>query len=722
MTVAALLAALRRRRWVLILCVILFPVAAYIAAKQLTPRYTASTTVMFEPTEYAARELQSILRDENTTDAVLASQVEVVRGLPVARRIVRRFDLTDRPEFAWWLQDQERVNTPWYRLRDALAQRVAAISPDLAELIGPEPPAAVPPDETAEIQAAEAVRDRLLVQVVRNSRVLSIQFTSEDRRLAADVANYAAELYIADQLEAKFNAVRRANDWLDSRVAQLRQEVQSLEARMAELRASSGLTRGVNAGLGTEQLSRINTDLIEARNQLATAEARLAAARGGSGSDLTALGASNLVQQRSALDTARAELERLMATHGSNHPDVRAARSKVNDLQRAVGTETTRVVQALDAEARAARARVRSLEDALRQQQAKVNQSQTAEIQLAALEREAEASRSLLRAVLERSQQTVAQTAIEKADARVLSPATVPGSPSFPKVTTFVAAALVLGVMFGLLVIWFLEQADSTIRTGDEVRSALGLPNLALVPMLKRGLLGRHRVEDYVVRKPLSPFAESMRTLRAALWLGAEPPRVVVITAARPGEGKTTTAVALARSAAMNGERVLLIDCDVRQPSLGRIFRAEGAAGVTDLLLGQAVLERIIRRDHLSSLDYIPAGAAEIHSLGLFMSEAMAGLLDRVRRDYDLIVLDAPPALAMADARVVARLADATLLCIKWRDTPRSVVRNSLGLLEEAHARVVGAALTQVDAKVHGRSGYADAEVYHPRYSGYFRE
>jgi capsular exopolysaccharide synthesis family protein len=240
--------------------------------------------------------------------------------------------------------------------------------------------------------------------------------------------------------------------------------------------------------------------------------------------------------------------------------------------------------------------------------------------------------------------------------------------------------------------------------------------------MLKRGILGRHRVEDYVARKPLSPFSESMRTLRAALWLGADPPRIVVITAARPGEGKTTTAISLSRSAAMNGERVLLIDCDIRQPSIGRAFRAETAAGVTDLLLGQAGYEDIVRRDHLTGLDYIPAGAAEIHSLGLFMSEAMAELLDRVRRDYDLVILDAPPALAMADARVVARLADATLLCVKWRDTPRSVVRNSLALLEDAKARVVGAALTQVDAKVHRRSGYADSEVYHPRYSGYFRE
>ena len=723
MTVTALLAALRRRRLVLVLCALLFPIAAYVAAKQLTPRYTASATVMFEPTDYSARELQSILRDETTTDAVLASQVDVIRSLSVARRIVRQFDLTNREEFAWWVTESKRPETLKYRWQDAISRRLGVLSPAIGEALAPEAPEPRPPEEQAEIAAAEAVRDRMLVVVVRNSRVLTVQFTSEDAQLATDAANLASELYIADQLEAKFNAVRRANDWLDGRVGQLRAELQTTENRIAELRTASGLTRGVSAGLATEQVSRINSDLIEARNQLATADARLnAARRGGGGADLTALASSNLTGARAARDDARRDVERLQATLGPNHPDVRAARSRLAETERAVGGETGRVVQALDAETRAAQARVASLEAALKSQQGRLNSSQGAEIQVAALERDAEASRTLLRAVLERSQQTVSQTAIEKPDARVLSPATKPGLPSFPKVSLFVVAAALLGVLFGLLVIWFLEQADSTIRSGEEVRASLGLPCLALVPMLKRGLLGRHKVEDYVVRKPLSPFSESMRTLRASLWLGAEPPRVVVITAARPGEGKTTTSVALARSAAMNGERVLLIDCDVRQPALGRVFRCEGAPGVTDLLLGQALLERIIRRDHLSSLDYIPAGAAEIHSLGLFMSEAMGGLLERVRRDYDLIVLDAPPALAMADARVVARLADATLLCVKWRDTPRSVVRNSLGLLEEAHARVVGAALTQVDAKVHGRSGYADAEVYHPRYGGYFRE
>ena len=300
----------------------------------------------------------------------------------------------------------------------------------------------------------------------------------------------------------------------------------------------------------------------------------------GGGADITALGASNLFQMRASLDAARSELQRLSVNLGERHPDVSAARSRVNDAQRAVGGETARVVQVLQTEAAASSASVRSLEGQLRSQEARVNQSQTSEIQINALERSAEALRILAasRSWSGRSSPR-RRTLSRRRMPGCFRVATLPGVPSFPKVTMFVAAAVVLGVLFGLLVIWFLEQADSTIRSGDEVRSALGMPNLALVPMLRRGLLGRHRVEDYVVRKPLSPFAESMRTLRAALWLGAEPPRVVVITAARPGEGKTTTSVALARSAAMNGERVLLIDCDVRQPSLGRVFRAEGAAG-----------------------------------------------------------------------------------------------------------------------------------------------
>jgi succinoglycan biosynthesis transport protein ExoP len=167
---------------------------------------------------------------------------------------------------------------------------------------------------------------------------------------------------------------------------------------------------------------------------------------------------------------------------------------------------------------------------------------------------------------------------------------------------------------------------------------------------------------------------------------------------------------------------VLVLDCDVRQPSFGRLMRAEHSRGIVDFLLGQANLEEIIRRDRLTAMDYIPAGTSKANSLGLFMSDAMTECLDRLRRDYDLVLLDAPPVFAMTDARIISRIADATLLCVRWRETPRSVVSRSLDLLDEADARVIGVSLTRVDPRAHVRSGHSDAEVYHPRYGGYYRE
>jgi capsular exopolysaccharide synthesis family protein len=205
------------------------------------------------------------------------------------------------------------------------------------------------------------------------------------------------------------------------------------------------------------------------------------------------------------------------------------------------------------------------------------------------------------------------------------------------------------------------------------------------------------------------------------MWLGSEPPKCVVVTAARPGEGKTTTAISLARVAAAGGERVILVDCDLRQPGFARVFGRDDGPGLVDFLKGDASLSAIRKRDRLTQLDYIMAGSSEPSASRLFMVEAMVGLIEKLRAEYDLVVLDAPPALAMVDARVIGRVADATLLCVRWRDTPRSVVRAAMDMLADAKANVIGALLTRVDPRSHRRSGYADAEVYHPRYGGYFR-
>jgi capsular exopolysaccharide synthesis family protein len=278
------------------------------------------------------------------------------------------------------------------------------------------------------------------------------------------------------------------------------------------------------------------------------------------------------------------------------------------------------------------------------------------------------------------------------------------------------AGATAFGLALGLLLVYVREQTDGTFRCGEEVRTALGMPCLALIPRISRYALSGMSIENYAAKKPRSVLTEQLRTLRAGL-LWPDHPRVIAITAARAQEGKTTVTRTLARLAAMNGEHVIVVDCDFRHPA-----SAKRAPGLLDYLRDKAVLTDIIRKDAVTGTDYIAGGKWETNALGLLMSAAMAQLLLTLRQDYDLVLLDTPPSEPITDARIVAGLAEATLLCIRWRHTSRHLALHALERLEEAHANVVGAALTQVDIGVHLRSGYADAEVYHPRYGGYFRE
>ena len=736
---ALLLGIFRRRRLALIGTAVLVPLLAWVALGRITPRYSATATILYEPNAFAARELQSILRVDPTTEAVMYSQAEIIRGLGIAERVADHFSLTENPEFnpamrprgtlSLWLDTLRAIPAGWLARLGIGEQFTPAVAPHMVD--GPP-------------LAAIAVRDMIAVNTPKASRVLEVTFTSQDRQLAAAAANLIAELYIRDQLETKFSAVRHATEWLEGRVVELRRDVGIAEDRIAAYRARNGLVKGVQAGLETEQVSRLSTDLMQARNDLAQVQARLDAARGKSGAADQAAIAPSVAPLRAQQDLLAAQLQSLLARRGPRHPDTIALQSQLAEASRSVAAEIARVVAAAEAEMRADRERVATLEEGMRTMRSAQEKNDQAQVPLNALERDAEASRTLLQSVLGRVQQTVQQTAIETPDARLISAAVPAQRPSFPRAGPLLLAAGAFGVFFGLFLAYLLEIADATFRSGDDVRNRLGLPCFALIPEVPRRALGRHRVQDYIAYKPLSSFAEQLRALRAGLWLGtgAGPahrpaqgkddrhdngkggsgrPRVIAVTAARPAEGKTTVALALGRAAAMAGERVLVLDCDIREPALGRLLAPDGNLGLVDCLLGHATLEDAIRRDRLTNMDYLPAGAAETHSLGLLMSDGMADILQSLRETYDLVLLDAPPAFAMADAQVIARLADATLLCLRWRSTPRGVVRNALDLLDHARAHLIGVVLTRVDIRAHVRSGFSDAEIYHPRYGGYFR-
>jgi capsular exopolysaccharide synthesis family protein len=332
------------------------------------------------------------------------------------------------------------------------------------------------------------------------------------------------------------------------------------------------------------------------------------------------------------------------------------------------------------------------------------------------MQRDVDASRQQLQAVLDSIQRTGQQAAIESSEAHEISLALPPASPSFPRVLPLMAAATAFGVAFGMLLVYLLELADTTLRSGDAVRSAFGLPCFALLPEMSRRQLGHLSVEDLVTRKMLSPFAEQVRMLRAGLRMGSERPRVIAVTSGRTAEGKTTVAMALARSATLSGERVLVIEGDLRRPTFALRMKAAAPAGLADCLRGKLGAPEAIQPDAIATgMDVMQAGRVGTDLPDRFLSDTMARMLAELRQRYDLIVLDSPPVQAMAEARILAGIADATLLCVRWGATPLPVVQHTLELLEEAHAHVVGCVLTRVDARAHVRSGYADADVYHRR-------
>jgi capsular exopolysaccharide synthesis family protein len=708
----AVLAALRRHAGMLAAMAVSIPLAAAIALHGTTPRYTATGALLYDPPAYRVAELQSILRIDPTTDAVLASQAEVLHGLRNLEQVADALHLGDRPEFNPALRPQTWIMRQLKRLKGFLS---------------PAPPPATRPgngpvlDDTRNAMLL-AVQQAFTVNAAHTSHVITVSFVSQDSVLAAAAVNLAMDSYIKEQLRAKLAAVHHANEWLDSRMAELREQVRRADDRIAAYRADRGLIQGMHAGLDAEQVSHLTEGLVHARADLAAAEARLDAVRGRAGAATQAAIAPSVATLRGQQDLLRGQLQGLSSRLGPNHPDVLNLRQQLAEAERAVTAEMARVVSATEADTRAARERVGAIEADLRAAQQEVDHNAKSQIPLAAMQRDADAARTLLQEVLGRSQQIAQQAAVEAPDAHEISLALPPAAPSAPRVVPMMAGATAFGLLFGLLLVYVAEVTDRSFRTGADVRSYLGLPCLALIPDVSRRRLGDMPLAAYATRRPLSPFAEQLRALRAGLWTGAQRARVVAVTAARPAEGKTSVALALARAAALGGERVCVLDCDVRQPSFARLLLEQDGPGLTELLSGAATDEEAIRTDRLSGMRFITAGQPDANTHALFMSSAMAQLLERLREAFDLVILDTPPAQAMNDTRVIAHLADATLVCLRWRTTPLPIAEHALTLLAEADANVIGVALTRVDTRAHLRSGFADAEVYHPRYGGHFRE
>jgi Mrp family chromosome partitioning ATPase len=517
-------------------------------------------------------------------------------------------------------------------------------------------------------------------------------------------------LYLADQLAVKTAALDAANVWMKNRAADLNDKVLAQQAAMARYRAGHGLTQGVQARIGTEEMSTLGEELMRAENDLAGAEARQSVVAAGVSS---AGVAQNVVSMRLAEAQVAAALDAARTRLGPNHPQVRALREERATLLAAAGAEVSAVHAGVAGDASAAAARLAHLRQNLALLKAEGAAQAEAEGPLAAMEQDAEATRKLLQSLLAQMDQTAQQAAIQTPDARILSRAEPPVTPSSPKVRLLLAAALLAGAAIGGGIAWAREAARLTLRTESEVREALGLPVLGAVPRVR----GRDPVAIALAAEGGAP-GRQVDSLRARLRALLGDPGLLVITSSRPGEGKSTLALALGRRAAAHGERVLLIDCDRARPNLSRLLGAEAAAGLAELCATEdADATPLLRTEAGSGLVFLPAGDGRQR----FSLEALPGLLARQgwRRDFGLIILDAPPVVASADALTLGDMADATLFCLRWRHTPRRLAVYARSLLKQGGSRGMAVALTQLDPGSRALRGFPEAEIGRRRYAAY---
>ncbi|WGM31822.1 polysaccharide biosynthesis tyrosine autokinase [Brevundimonas sp. NIBR11] len=716
-----MLATFRRRLKLFLALALLVFVLVLVATLQATPLYTATASVMIDNRTEQVVDTQAVLSGLPADAATVDTEVEVLRSRRLAERVVETLNLDQDPEFNGALRPPGMVQ----QATNALKELFSAAAPN-----GAKEPSPLEAQRQRE-QIVDGVRSRLDIRRVGMTYVMGVSFTSTSPEKAARIANAFAENYLLEQLQAKFEATRQANEWLNTRLGDLRGEVIQAEAAVEQYRNANNLLSASGATLTEQEISTYNQQLATVRATQAEEEARLNTARrqlagGSTGDDVgEALGSAVVQQLRARRAEVSGRVADLSSRYGPRHPDMLRAERELADIDGQIQAEIGRIVSNLEARVQVSRERTRSMQGSLSGARGALAANNSAGVRLNELQRNAEASRTLYQGLLDRFKQTTSQEGLEESDARVVSRAIIPGGASSPNVPLNLMLGLVVALGAGLAGVILAEMLDAGMTTGEDVENKLGLPHIGSVPLVESIATASERgmaPADYLLAKPLSAFAEAIRALRTSIQFSrvGQTVRVIAVTSTLPGEGKTTTSVCLARSAAQAGQRVVIIDCDLRRRSVNRLIGIEPEVGLLEVLGGSASLEQALHLDAPSGAHVLPLTHTAFTPRDVFNSQAMDQLVETLTANFDLVILDTAPVLAVADTRVLAAKADTVVFLTRWRATPQKAITNSLKLLDKAGAHVAGVALVQVDMRSQARYGYGDAGYYYGAYKSYY--
>ena len=716
-----------RAKWKILVGMLFCATVAVLIIISAKPTYTATTAVLFAPDQRNTVDIDDVIQATGDRGAV-ANQLEIIRSTNLLDRVVERLRLERFPTFnpslvdRTWFADRLKSWLDWrtYVPRDLLINLgMIALEPVAEPLSEADALAAV------RVQARNILLEQMNIEAVPLTQVLRISVTTDRAKLSADTANTIAREYITAQLNTKLAATREATRWLSERVGELEGEVSAAEAAVNAYTTQLAERSGQTTAVLRQQLEVLNRALSEATARVAQANSRFRRASNAS-DDTDAIGIvaefqdSRTVlaarERELALLADRAELLRLVS---ADHERVQVLDVRLAAARAAVRSEAARIVAALESELRSAQGEQEDLTARVRDIEQQIIEQGGDEVRLRQLEREAEASRLIYENFLGRLKETTQQQLLEEADAVILSPAEVPEEADTQYAKRIIAIALLFGGGLGFGLAVFVERLNNTFRSVDDLQTQTGLTVLGVLPRVA-GASSRRDVMRTVVDKPTSGLAEAMRGLRTSVLFSNldQPPEVVMMTSSVAGEGKSTSALLLATTSVQMGRSAIIVDCDLRRPSLHAFFgeRAKSSRGVRGVLEGSATLEEATLVDSGTGLTVLPNQAdrnsAAINAADVLASARFGELVKNLRAQYDMVILDAPPVLAVTDAQIISKRTDAVLYCVKWDETPRDVVLDGLRTFSLVSTDLAGLVMTMVNTDKSSSYGY--------KYGGYY--
>lgn len=727
--------AFMRRQWrIAAACGVVALVVGFVYIFSAVPLYTAQTTVLIDRNKSDIVNQLSAIGGSVDDEASILSQLELLRSDTIAGYVVDKRKLAENETF--------------------LARDVSFPTRVINFLRLLSSPASWFADE-AVVDAAEQAsrRQAAISKIVSGTRVervgrtyvIRIAFVSPDAGFSADIANAIADAYLLDKLNSKYEATRRASDWLLERIDELRQQARDSDLAVQKFRTENGLVVAGDTLVSDQQLSELNSQLVSMRADTARARARLeqitqildSGATDAIVDDVLQSSISNELR-RKYLDASKLESE-ISRRLGPDHVQAVRLRAEMKEYQGLMLQELGRIAESYRSDLTVAEAREKSMQesvDAARGVSALAGEKQ---VELRELQRTADTYRNLYETFLQRYQEAIQQQSFPVTDARVISQASVPTSPSSPKKRQALIVFLLGGLLIGGGIGAYRELQDRFFRTAEQIKKILEIDYLGSVPLVPAtpvvGPEGEQRrqvrhlttLTSYSSDNPRSLYSETLRAAKFAVDIDgpSQAGKVVGIVSSLPGEGKSTFAINFAELLAVQGARVLLIDGDLRNPGATRSIARHADAGLLEVIAGDRDFKEVVMFDAKTKLTFLPTVSWRRlpHSSELLGSQGMDQLLTAARSMFDYVIVDLPPLAPVIDAKVLAPKIDSFVYVIEWGKTSRKVVANCMDANVEVLQKCIGAVLSKVDqSKLKLYSEYGSSEYYAARYRSYYQD